>query len=120
MYFNFLVVASERHLTKRTGDYRRVTSFASVVFNMAARSPSRRLKGRVIIANKSIQMLEGIINTQPTSDVALSLVSTLETSLILTFVRHCVPCTQVDIGLFVRVDTRLSAISSFAFVYVHV
>ena len=28
-------------------------------------------KDRVIIANKSIQMLEGIINTQPTSDVIL-------------------------------------------------
>ena len=44
MYFNFLVVASERHLTERTGDYRREASFASLVFNMAAWSPSRRLR----------------------------------------------------------------------------
>ena len=34
----------ERHLTERTGDYGRETSFASLVLNMAAWSPSRRLR----------------------------------------------------------------------------
>ena len=63
-------------------------------------------------------MLEGIINTQPTSDVALGLVSTLATRAISTFVRHCVPCTQVDIGLVACVDTRHHPTSSFGSVYI--
>ena len=76
--------------------------------------------GRVFIANKSIQMLEGIINTQPTSDVVLGRVSTLTVSLISTFVRPYGPCTQVDIGLAARVDTRPRTTFSFGFVYIHV
>ena len=63
-------------------------------------------------------MLEGIINTQPTSDVVLGRVSTLAVSLISTFVRPYGPCTQVDIRLTARVDTRPSTPSSVGFVYV--
>ena len=60
---------------------------------------------------------QGIINTQPTSDDVLGLVSTLAASPISTFVRHYVPCTQVDIGLAARVDTRPHTPSSVGFVY---
>ena len=45
-------------------------------------------------------------------------VSTLAASPISTFVRHYVPCTQVDIGLAARVDTRPRTPSSVGFVYV--
>ena len=45
-------------------------------------------------------------------------VSTLAASPISTFVRPYVPCTQVDIGLAARVDTRPCTPSSVGFVYV--
>ena len=73
---------------------------------------------RVIIANKLIQMLQGIINTQPTSDVSLGLVSTLAARLISTFERPYGPSSQVDIRLAARVDTRPRTTSSVRFVYI--
>ena len=74
---------------------------------------------RVIIANTSILMLQGIINTQPTSDVSLGLVSTLAASLISTFERPYGPSSQVDIRLAARVDTRPRTTSSVGFVYLY-
>ena len=89
MYFSFLVVASERHLTENNGQpmqpfiaeaffVRREVNIASTVTTS---------KDRVIIANKSIQMIEGIINTQPTSDGVLGRLSMLVSGPILTLVR---------------------------------
>ena len=44
----------------------------------------------------------------------------LAASPISTFVRHYVPCTQVDIGLAARVDTRPRTPSSVGFVYIYI
>ena len=65
-------------------------------------------------------MLLGIINTQPTLDVALGLVSTRAINLISTFVRPYGPCTQVDIGLVAPMEIRPRTTSSFGFVYVYI
>ena len=73
---------------------------------------------KVNITNKSFQMLEGVMNTQPTSHGALGLVSTLATSPISTFQRAYGPSSQVDIGLVARVDTRPCMSYSFGFVYI--
>ena len=75
-------------------------------------------KDRVIIANKSIWMLEGIINTQPTSDVVLGRVSAREASPISTFERPYGPSSQVNIGLASRADTGPSTPSTVGFVYI--
>ena len=65
-------------------------------------------------------MLEGIINTQATSDVVLGCESTLAASSIATFVRPYGPCTQVDIELAARVATQPRTTSSFGFVYISI
>ena len=63
-------------------------------------------------------MLEGIINTQPTSYAVLGRLSTLASSLILTFEQPYGPSSQVDIRLNARVDNRPRTPSSVGFVYV--
>ena len=61
-------------------------------------------------------MLEGIINTQPTSDRVLG--RSIDARPISTFERHYVPSSQVDIGLAARVDTRPRTPSLVGFVYI--
>ena len=65
-------------------------------------------------------MLEGIINTQPTSDGVLGRLSTLVSGPILTLVRPYGPCTRVSIGPDTRVDNRPRTPSSVGFVYLYI
>ena len=63
-------------------------------------------------------MLEGIINTQPTSDAVLGRSSTLASILISTFERPYGPSSQVDMRIDARVDNRPRTPSSDGFVYI--
>ena len=103
----------ERHLTKRTG-----AKYLLLHLFLIWRPEALLVDlDRVIIANKSILMLESIINTQPTSDFALGLISTLTISWISTFELPYGPSSQVDIQLIACVDTRPCTTSSVGFVY---
>ena len=63
-------------------------------------------------------MLEGIINTKPTSDVALIPLSTLATSQISTFEWQYVPSSQVDTCLVAQVDNWPLTPLLVSFVYI--
>ena len=64
-------------------------------------------------------MLEGIINTRPTSNVVLGRSSTYVTVPISTFVPPYGPCTPVDIRIITRINNRPHITFSVGLVYSH-